>query len=776
MTPEKTGTAQSSELHHRAKERLKEKQRSQSSVEGAPGKAEDARALIQELQIHQIELEMKNEELRRVRGELEVSQERYFDLYDMAPVGYCTLNDQGLILETNLTAATLLGMARGALVKQPITRFILKADQDIYYNHCKQLFETGTPQVCELQMVKQDGTTFWAHLTARAAQDAEGSPVCRIVIIDITERRRTEEEQKVSKDFTEAVLDNLNDFLLVLDPVNYNILGANKTFINSCGLNEDTVIGKHCYELTHNRTTPCTPPDDICPLAETLKTRKLSTVEHIHYDSSGTKLHVEVSTIPIIGKDGEIHNVIHLSRNITERKQAEKTLQKTNMELLAIIDNLPFLAWLKDSEGRFLVVNEPFAHSCGLSSADDLVGKTDLDIWPQHLAEAYRADDYEVMRTRRKNAVEELISDQGVQKWFETYKAPLYDVDGNIIGTTGFSRDITERKQTEEAIRNAEARYRILFEQSPDGILLIDTKTGKTIEVNESAIKQLGYSREEFASLRISDYEAVEKPEETAIHKQTIIRDGSDDFETLQRTKSGEIRNVHVWVKTTELSGYNFFYTIFQDITESKRAEKQLQLTLDRLRKAVSATIQVMVSTVEARDPYTSGHQVRSADLARAIATEMDLPQEKIEGIRMAGSIHDIGKISIPAEILSKPTKLSDIEFSLIKEHANRGYEMLKDVESPWPLAEIVHQHHERMDGSGYPRNLKGEEICIEARILCVADVVEAMASHRPYRPGLGIDAALNEIEKNKGISYDNAVADACLRLFREKGFKLEGI
>ena len=140
----------------------------------------------------------------------------------------------------------------------------------------------------------------------------------------------------------------------------------------------------------------------------------------------------------------------------------------------------------------------------------------------------------------------------------------------------------------------------------------------------------------------------------------------------------------------------------------------------------------------------------------------------------MAGSIHDIGKLSIPAEILSKPTKLSEIEFSLIKEHAKKGYEMLKDVESPWPLAEIVYQHHERMDGSGYPRNLKGEEILIEARILAVSDVVEAMASHRPYRPGLGIDAALNEIEKNRGILYDSAVADACLRLFREKVFRLE--
>jgi HD-GYP domain-containing protein (c-di-GMP phosphodiesterase class II) len=213
--------------------------------------------------------------------------------------------------------------------------------------------------------------------------------------------------------------------------------------------------------------------------------------------------------------------------------------------------------------------------------------------------------------------------------------------------------------------------------------------------------------------------------------------------------------------------------TVTRDITERKLAEAKLKQILDSLRKAVGTTIQVLVSAVESRDSYTAGHQSRSADLACAIATEMGLVQEKIEGIHMAGIIHDIGKLSIPAEILSKPTKLTDIEFSLIKEHSRSGYKMLKDVESPWPLAEIVYQHHERMNGSGYPRNLKGDEILLESQILAVADVVEAMASHRPYRPTLGIEAALEEIEKNKGILYDNTVADACLKLFREKGYQL---
>jgi HD-GYP domain-containing protein (c-di-GMP phosphodiesterase class II) len=178
---------------------------------------------------------------------------------------------------------------------------------------------------------------------------------------------------------------------------------------------------------------------------------------------------------------------------------------------------------------------------------------------------------------------------------------------------------------------------------------------------------------------------------------------------------------------------------------------------------------------VETRDPYTAGHQRRVADLARSIATEMNLSVDQINGIRMAATIHDLGKISVPAEILSKPTKLTALEFSLIKTHPQSGYDILKDIDFPWPVARIVLEHHERMNGSGYPNGLTGDNLLMESRILSVADVVESMGSHRPYRPSLGIEAALEEIEKNRGTLYDNTVADACLRLFREKGYQLEG-
>ena len=213
-------------------------------------------------------------------------------------------------------------------------------------------------------------------------------------------------------------------------------------------------------------------------------------------------------------------------------------------------------------------------------------------------------------------------------------------------------------------------------------------------------------------------------------------------------------------------------YEMAMDITEAKMGEQALRDTLEMLRKAVKGTIQAIGMAIEMRDPYTAGHQRRVADLARAIAQEMNLPKDQIDGIRMAALIHDIGKISIPAEILSRPNRLSEMEFNLIKNHPQIGYDILESIEFQWPIARIVLQHHERINGSGYPLGLSDNEILTEAKILAVADVVEAMMSHRPYRPALGLDIALEEISKNKGLRYDPKVVDACLKLFNEKGFK----
>ncbi len=207
---------------------------------------------------------------------------------------------------------------------------------------------------------------------------------------------------------------------------------------------------------------------------------------------------------------------------------------------------------------------------------------------------------------------------------------------------------------------------------------------------------------------------------------------------------------------------------------ERNQADVELKQSFDKLRRAQDQTVVALASASEIRDPYTSGHQQRVTKLACAIAESMDLSENLIEGLRIAGLLHDIGKISVPAEILSKPGKITQDEYNIIKQHCRIGYEILKGIEFPWPVAQIVLQHHEKMNGSGYPQGLIGEEILLEARILTVADVIEAMSSHRPYRAGLGIDKALDEVMNNKSTFFDPAVVDICWNLFSSGKFKFE--
>lgn len=221
----------------------------------------------------------------------------------------------------------------------------------------------------------------------------------------------------------------------------------------------------------------------------------------------------------------------------------------------------------------------------------------------------------------------------------------------------------------------------------------------------------------------------------------------------------------------THLELHHLRYHLEEMVDERTHSLRESE---SRLRSNLLETVSAVAAMVELRDPYTAGHQRRVQQIASAIANVMELPHRQIEGLALAAVVHDVGKIQVPSEILCRPGRLSDIEFSLIKQHSATGYEILKGIDFPWPIAEMVFQHHERIDRSGYPQGLSGEEILLEARILAVADVIEAMASHRPYRPGLGLDKALEEIEKNRGKLYDPVVADAAITLFREHGFKLD--
>ncbi|MBI3479352.1 MAG: GAF domain-containing protein [Nitrosomonadales bacterium] len=331
-----------------------------------------------------------------------------------------------------------------------------------------------------------------------------------------------------------------------------------------------------------------------------------------------------------------------------------------------------------------------------------------------------------------------------------------------------YDREAQHQRMEQELI-NSEQRFRSLVEQSLAGIYII--QDGKFAYVNPHCAEILGQGHaHELIGRDPLEFTAGEDRDKVA--------------ESMRRLRNREARSIALEFTVTRRDGVTItvgtnaslatyhgreaIIGLNQDISEKKRAEEQISNYVAKLKIAFLGTVKLATSLGEMRDPYTAGHERRVSEIAVAIATKMGLDEQRIEGIKIAGYLHDIGKIGIPAEFLVKPGRLTAAEYTLVQAHAKASHEALKHVEFPWPVATIAYQHHERMDGNGYPNGLKGDEILLESRVVTVADVIEAMASHRPYRPGLGIDKALAEIERGNGTSYDPDVVSACLALFRE--------
>ncbi len=365
-----------------------------------------------------------------------------------------------------------------------------------------------------------------------------------------------------------------------------------------------------------------------------------------------------------------------------------------------------------------------------------------------------------------------------------------------------FAHDITERKRREaalsEANRDGERVRRVLLsvledqKEIADELRASEERFRGMLEYNVAAMFMIEEGRVTYANARVgqilghSDTEMLGRPflefvapEDRGLIVSAVRELDSGEVKRAERTfrairKDGTLVDMGATASRAMLRGRPVILGTAQDIGERKRAQAEIDRYIAQLEESMQSTLEAVSNMVELRDPYTSGHERRVGDLAAAIGARMGLSASVVKGLRLTGYVHDIGKISTPAELLTKPSRLTKTEFELIKTHARAGYDVLKDVNFPWPVAEVILQHHERLDGSGYPRGLKDGEIILEARIICVADVVEAMASHRPYRAGLGIDRALEEIESGAGRLYDAAVAGHCVALFREEGYSLD--
>ncbi|MEN6433324.1 MAG: PAS domain S-box protein [Smithella sp.] len=491
----------------------------------------------------------------------------------------------------------------------------------------------------------------------------------------------------------------------------------------------------------------------------------------------GTKRHIEASVSLLKDLSGKPTGFRGIVRDITERKLADQSLRESEKYFKEITENSSDIIVITDKNGDIKYCSRSIERFSGYKP-EELIGKSVfIFIHPDEVERA--AHDFGEAIAIKDSPIPpnafRVVHKDASERYFEGMGKNLLD-NPSVAGIVMNIHDVTERRLAEEALRKNEAKYRQLAEDAHEGIFQ-STAEGRYITVNQAFANILGYESPEEVVKNITDiaHQVYVHPEDRANIVQIIEKEGSvKGYEAQFYRKDGSKTWVSINMHAIRDDQGNLLYYqgIDQDITDRKKMEKERQENIERLRRSLGATINAMAVTVETRDPYTAGHQRRVADLARTIASEMRLTNEQIDGIRMASMIHDIGKISIPSEILAKPTKLTELEFSLIKTHSQSGYNILKDIDFLWPVAQIILQHHERINGSGYPNGLTGEQILLESQILAVADVVEAISSHRPYRPAFGINIALNEITKNRGILYNPDIVDACLRLFGEKNYK----
>jgi len=613
----------------------------------------------------------------------------------------------------------------------------------------------------DYRILLPDGQIRWINAVGECEYDDRDRPVRMIgICIDITERKRTEEALHHERNRAQGYLDTVETIIVALNNEG-RITSINRKGCQLFGCEEDELIGQLWFST-------CLPQPDgmekVFPFFLSLVSDKIEEAEYFEnpvVTRSGELRHIAWHNALLHDERGGVIGTLSSGEDITEHKRAEKALAESEERYRFLFDAVPVGIGMSDWEGAVLTANQTMQQITGytleefkkISIGDTYVDLNERRQMLQVLREFGVVRNYEVSLRRKDGTV-----------YFALLNIDQIEHSGRKVFLTAI-RDITEHKQAEE-------RYRSIFENAQEGIYR-STPAGRIIMANQAMANMFGYKTPEELMTNVTDVarQFYVHPEERTKLKEIIEEHGSvKNYETQFYRKDG----TSFWVSMTmqgvrDPSGQILYYDgIDEDITSRKESA-------ERMRRSLGATVQAIAVIVETRDPYTAGHQRKVADLARAIATEMKLPANRIDGIRMASYIHDLGKISVPAEILSNPKKLTTLEFSLIKTHARSGYDILKDIEFPWPVARMVLEHHERMDGSGYPWGLKGDEIIIESRILAIADVVEAMASHRPYRPAIGLNAALAEIEHNKGTLYDVDAVDACLRLFREKGFRLEG-
>ncbi len=610
---------------------------------------------------------------------------------------------------------------------------------------------------------------------------------------------------------TLLILIDSSPFMVLFKDRQGRWIWMNRAFIKEMDLPpREEILGKRTQDLLPESKDLCREDLEVVARGEPL----LGLLRKVTLPSGRKRWHL-TDKIPIKTPDGKVKGVATFVRDVTEQAEIQKSMERLNKLISAIRDVNQLI--LKEEIGSSHLLNK----ICNtLVSA-----KCYEDFWIV-LHEPCTKDLLQIISStnKSKDQLDKYLSDRRFLFFYDSipkegvlalkyddlvrigWQIPEWHADCTLLATRLEYQDKTygimfalfpddvkldEREgelflelagdiayainslDVREKLRKEEAFLARLFEASPEGIVL-STADGYILNANDAFCRLFGFAcPEEVIGYNIDDlitdekhYEEARLLTEAVIH---VIHGESISVESVRRRSDGTFIDVSILSVPIRIDENIIgVYAIYRDITDKKMLERAMEENIATLSYVWRQTIELLASVSELRDPYTAGHQKRVAELAKFMAMKMRLLPESVDAVEMASLVHDVGKIKVPAEILSKPGPLDEVEYLLVKTHPQAGYNLLKDIDFPWPVAEIVLQHHERLDGSGYPQGLKGKEILQEARIIAVADVVEAMASDRPYRKALGIEAALKEIKRGRGTLYDEEAVDACLDLFEE--------
>lgn len=686
----------------------------------------------------------EREQSRQARDKAEAQLRQ---LVETAAEGIVHVDLSARIVEINDRAARTVGYSAEELQGVLCADLISESDRDEFARHLQAVLQ-GRPQRFEQRLIARSGDPLWAAISATPLIE-DGMIVGALgMVTDVTERKEAERRLRESETRFFTAFHANPAPATIADLESGQLIEANDAWLQTVGLDREEALGKSLVEL--GLMSQASRSDLIEVISDAPAERG---VEVRLSSRSGRQLTI-LWNGRIIELDGR-RCLLGTGLDITERKVLEESLSVAQFS----VDNAAEAIFWFSEDGRILYAN---AHACALYGyeREELLSMTVFDLDPDRTKESW-----EELWSRSKRSPF-TIEARPRKKSGERF---LVEIDTGYLEHGGkewafsFGRDITDRRRAEDALRHSEHRFRQMFESISSGVAFyqpIDEGADFLLsEFNPAAERICGLPRSQVVGRRITEvFPGVE-----ALGLLEVLRRVSNTgaAEFLPASPYHDAR-VHLWVE-------NFVYrldsgevcAVFDDVTARQTAFEDLRKAYGRLRMVQSATLQALGAITELRDPYTAGHQRRVAKLATAVGRRLGLSESQLEGLQAAALVHDIGKMAVPFEILSFPAALTTVQMEMVHEHASSGYEILKGIDFDWPVADIVRQHHEHLDGSGYPLGLKGDEIMLEARIIGAADMLEAMASHRPYRPALGITAALQELRAAAGAAYDAAVVEA---------------